>query len=564
MEQALGHKEIQDKRFTFDLKDRNLILAHFGFSFLAIFIGAIAGLLQGLQRNGYIDLPEPIGYYQLLTVHGVMMALIFTTFFIVGFLYSGLARTLGETLTPAARRFGWIGYYMMLIGTLFAAYEILTNDASVLYTFYAPMQADPLFYIGLALVVVGSWMSSIGIFVAYGRWRARNKGQSSPLFAYMSVATMILWIICSLGVAIEVVFQLIPWSLGWEPKINVALSRTLFWYFGHPLVYFWLLPAYIFWYVSIPHIIKGHLFSDSLPRLTFILFILYSIPVGFHHQLMEPGIASFWKFLQVVLTMAVVIPSLLTAFSMAATFELAGRAQGATGLFGWVKKLPWGDVRFFATFMGMLIFIPAGAGGVINASYQLDQVVHNTLWITGHFHLTIATTVALTFFAIAYWLVPALTGRTLNRYANRLGIIQTIIWVIGMILMSVTMHIVGLLGEPRRTAYTTYMNHPVAETWEPYRVLMGIGSIFLFVGVLLFLYIIIYLWMFAPRTEEEGFVYPIASPKDPARMDKPPAILERWSVWIAITIALVLIAYTVPVKEMMKNTESESAPIRSW
>ncbi|MFC4101973.1 b(o/a)3-type cytochrome-c oxidase subunit 1 [Paenibacillus xanthanilyticus] len=555
---------IQDTLFRFSRKDANLILAHFGFSFFALFLGAIAGLLQGLQRNGYIDLPGAIGYYQLLTVHGVMMALIFTTFFIMGFLYSGLARTLDGDLTSGARSFAWIGYYMMVVGTLMAAYEIITNDASVLYTFYAPLQADPLFYIGLALVVVGSWLGSIAVFLAYGKWRKKHKGETTPLFAYMAVATMILWDVCSVGVAVEVVFQLIPWSLGWEPKINVALSRTLFWYFGHPLVYFWLLPAYIFWYISIPHIIKGHLFSDSLPRLTFVLFILYSVPVGFHHQLMEPGIASFWKFLQVVLTMAVVIPSLLTAFSMVATFELAGREQGAKGLFGWLKKLPWGDARFFTTFMGMLIFIPAGAGGIVNASYQLDQVVHNTLWITGHFHLTIASTVALTFFAIAYWLLPALTGRTLNRFANRLGIVQTWVWVIGMMLMSVSMHIVGLLGEPRRIAYSTYQDHPVVESWEPYRVLMGIGSMFLFVGVLLFLFIALYLWLFAPRREEEGFVYPIAVLKQPEQAVKPPAILERWSVWVAITVVLVLIAYTAPVIQMVKHDEHESAPYRSW
>lgn len=150
---------------------------------------------------------------------------------------------------------------------------------------------------------------------------------------------MILWIIATLGVAIEVLFQLIPMSFGWVPRVNVELSRTLFWYFGHPLVYFWLLPAYIYWYVNIPQIIKGKLFSDSLPRLTFVLFILYSIPVGFHHQFNEPGIANIWKILAAALTLTVVVPSLMTVFAMFATFEMAGRAQGATGRFAWLRKL---------------------------------------------------------------------------------------------------------------------------------------------------------------------------------------------------------------------------------
>ncbi|MFP3361790.1 cbb3-type cytochrome c oxidase subunit I, partial [Planococcus sp. SIMBA_143] len=77
------------------------------------------------------------------------------------------------------------------------------------------------------------------------------------------------------------------------------------------------------------------------------------------------------------------VPSLMTAFSLFATFEIAGRKKGAKGLFGWFRALPWKDARFFAPMVGMLIFIPAGAGGIINASNQMNQIVHNTLWVTG-------------------------------------------------------------------------------------------------------------------------------------------------------------------------------------
>jgi len=542
-------------------EDRKLILAHLGFSFFSLLIGATAGLFQTLQRTGYIDLPANVGYYQLLTIHGVSLALVFTTIFIHGYLYSGLVRTLGGSFQPSERAWAWIGYYVMVVGSLLAFITILNNNASVLYTFYAPLQASPWFYIGLALLVVGSWIGSIAIFKSYYRWRRGNKGKASPLFAYMAVATMVLWLICTVGVAIEVVVQLIPWAFGWVERVDVSLSRTLFWYFGHALVYFWLLPAYIYWYVNIPRIIKGQIFSDSLPRLTFILFILYSIPVGFHHQLNEPAISTFWKFVQVILTFFVVIPSLMTAFSLLATFELAGRSQGATGLFGWIKKLPWKDIRFFAPVMGMLIFIPAGAGGIINASFQLNQVVHNTLWITGHFHMTVAATVLLTFMGISYWLVPALRGRALTKRMNNLAIFQTVLWVFGMGFMSVTMHVVGLLGEPRRTAYTTYMDSPVAQTWEPYRQLVGIGGIFLFISLLLFLFIIYYLWFASPRVES-SIEYPIGEVNEKAQ--KPPLILERWSVWVGVTIVLILIAYAIPIWNMLQHGPAGAMGFRTW
>lgn len=542
---------------SFDKNDGKLVLAHVIFAFAALLIGGIAGMLQGMVRSGMVTLPANIGYYELLTAHGVLMALIFTTYFIIGFLYSGVSNTLGGRLYPLTRRLGWIGYLTMSLGTVIGVIVILLGKASVLYTFYAPMKASPWFYVALALVVIGSWLSGFGVFYQYCRWRKQNKGKLSPLFAFMSVVTMLLWQIATIGVAIEVVVQLIPWSFGWVETVNVVLSRTLFWYFGHPLVYFWLLPAYICWYVVIPKIIGGRIFSDSLARLSFLLFLLFSIPVGFHHQLMEPGISGFWKFLQVVLTFMVIVPSLMTALSMFATFEMNGRAKGAKGLFGWLKVLPWQDVRFFAPFMGMLVFIPAGAGGIINASNQMNAVVHNTLWVTGHFHLTVATSVALTFFGIIYWLIPVVTGRVLTSRMNRLGIVQTLIWCIGMLFMSGSMHAVGLMGDPRRTAYTTYDDHPDAVLWMPYHVAMAIGGVILFIGVILIVYNI-YGLLRAPKGETE---YPIGEVSEAS--GPTPRFLERWGIWIGLAVALILFAYTIPLIDILRNTVN-SPGIVTW
>ncbi|WP_426448834.1 b(o/a)3-type cytochrome-c oxidase subunit 1 [Paenibacillus sp. S-38] len=542
----------------FDRRDSALILAHILFAFFALFLGGVAGLLQGLVRGGAHVLPFGIGYYQLLTAHGVLMALVFTTYFIIGFLYAGVARTLG-TLLGLPRRLGWLGFGLMTAGTLWATVLILLNKATVLYTFYAPLKASPWFYVALVFVVVGSWMSGFGIFMQYRYWKVLHPGRTTPLFTFMAVVTMAMWLVATLGVAVEVLFQLIPWSFGWVETVNVVLSRTLFWYFGHPLVYFWLLPAYMCWYVVIPKVIGGRLFSDALARLSFLMFLLFSIPVGFHHQLMEPGIPNVWKYVQVVLTFMVVIPSLMTAFSLFATFEMHGRSLGAKGLFGWLRKLPWKDVRFFAPFMGMLVFIPAGAGGLINASHELNAVVHNTLWVTGHFHLTVATSVALTFFGITYWLIPALTGRQLTARMHRLGITQTLIWLVGMLFMSGSMHTVGLLGSPRRTSFTTYQDHPDAVLWMPYHVAMAVGGTILFAGILLMLFNIVMLLQ-SPKGRPEEF--PIAEVSDAA--EKAPALFERWGVWIGVLVVLILTAYTIPVMDMLNHPGVGAKGFKTW
>jgi len=546
-------------------KDKQLAFAFIFAAFLFFFIGTICGLLQGLVRGGVMELPNWLNYYKVLTTHGVSLALLFTTYFIYGFLFAGIHRTMGE-MSAKVRATGWIGFWMMLAGTLLAVAMVSSDKATVLYTFYAPLKASPYFYIGLACFVVGSWVSGIAMIVHYANWKKQHPKQTSPLFGYMTVATILLWIIACLGVAATVLLQLIPWSFGIIDKINILLSRTLFWYFGHPLVYFWLLPAYMYWYISIPKIIGGKIFSDSLARMTFVMFLLFSIPVGFHHQLVEPGIAESWKFMQVILTLMVVIPSLITAFSMFATFESSGRSKGAQGLFGWWKKLPYRDVRFLAPFLGMLFFIPAGIGGIINASYQLDEIVHNTLWVAGHFHITVGAAVAMSFFGIAYWLVPYLTGRTFTKTMNKLGNLQVILWAVGMFVMSTSMHAVGLAGAPRRTAYSTYGDHPIALDWfqgiVANQLYLPIGALFLFLSSMLMVYLFCYLAFLAPRAAVNNEVeFPLSEPE---HKEPPPAILENWKVWVGICFVLVLLAYGVPIHDMIQHAPPGSPGYKTW
>jgi cytochrome c oxidase subunit 1 len=539
-------------------KDAKLAMAHIHVAYVALLLGGLCGLLQVLVRSGKFNLPAGIGYYQVLTTHGVLLGLVLTTFFIIGFLFASMSKTAG-TLTVGIRKTGWIGFWLMTIGTAVTAVFILLNKATVLYTFYAPLMAHPGFYIGLTLIIVGSWVSGFAMFAHYRTWKKQNRGQAGPLLSFLSVITMLLWLVATLGVAATVLVQYIPWSLGFVDKIDVLISRTLFWYFGHPLVYFWLLPAYMAWYVIIPKVIGGKIFSDSLARLSFILFLLFSIPVGFHHQLTEPGIDPAWKYLQVVLTFMVVIPSLMTAFSLFATFEQYGRSKGATGLFGWFRILPWGDARFFAPFVGMLMFIPAGAGGIVNASNQLNQVVHNTIWVTGHFHLTLATSVVLTFFGIAYWLIPHLTGRVMTKEMNKLAIIQTCVWAVGMFFMSSAMHFAGLLGAPRRSAFSTYGNAQQAAEWIPYQIAQAVGGAILFVGIIIAVIIYIDLAFFAPKGETE---FPVSEPAEAS--ERTPLVFENWKLWLGITVALILFAYTIPFIDMIQNAPPGSRGYKFW
>ena len=151
---------------------------------------------------------------------------------------------------------------------------------------------------------------------------------------------MVMWQIASIGIAAEVLVLLIPWSLGMVKGTDPLLARTLFWFTGHPIVYFWLLPAYVSWYGMLPKQAGGKMFSDPLARLAFWLFLVLSIPVGLHHQFADPGISPTWKAFHTLLTYGATFPSLLTAFTVIASLELGGRARGGTGLFGWIPSFP--------------------------------------------------------------------------------------------------------------------------------------------------------------------------------------------------------------------------------
>lgn len=546
-------------------RDRKLALWNIGVAYTAFLIGTLCGLLQVFIRNDALELPSWLDYYQILTAHGVLLALIYTTYFIFGFFITGMSKSLGS-FGPKVYLYSWIGFAVTTIGTVLATAMIVSGEASVLYTFYAPLKASGWYYVGLALFVVGTWISSFALVGHYIVWRKNHKKQLSPLFAFMTVATIILWIIACLGVVATVLLQYIPWAFGWVDTINVELSRSLFWYFGHPLVYFWLLPAYMAWYVVVPKLLGVKVFSDSLARLSFILFILFSIPVGFHHQLTEPGISNFWKFLQVVLTFMVIIPSLMTAFAMFATFEIAGRQKGGKGLFGWFMKLPWRDVRFTSIFVAMAFFIPGGAGGIINASFQLNEIVHNTLWIVGHFHITVGTPVAMTFMGLTFWIIPYLTGRKFSKSMQKLGFIQIITWSIGMLLMSTSQHILGLLGAPRRTAYSGYNNHPSAMEWFDgiltNHVTMAIGGSILFLSAMILIYIVVMTMFLSPKAvrEDEYVEFPMAE----SDRESTPKILENWWLWIGVAFVLIIIAYAIPLSGMIHHAPPGSEGFKTW
>jgi cytochrome c oxidase subunit 1 len=535
--------------------DARLASAFVAVGLVALLGGVVTGLVQALSLAG-VPIPAHVlvqSYYHSVSLHGVLNVLVWTTFFICGFVPLLAARALA---TPLSRGLGWATFWVMMAGLVLAAIPLLGNAATVMFTFYPPLKAPWAFYVGLTLVVVGTWMVTLDLVLTWRRWRAAHPGARTPLAAFMALVTFAMWTIASLGIAAEMLVLLIPWSLGLVGGTDALLARTLFWFTGHPIVYFWLLPAYISWYTLVPRQAGGKLFSDPLARTSFILFLVLSTPLGFHHQYVDPGIHRSWKLLHAFLTFAVFFPSLLTFFNVTASLESGARARGGTGWVMWFRRLPWGDPSLAAQVLAMVLFTFGGIGGLINASYNLNLVVHNTAWIPGHLHLTVGTAVTLSFMGITYWLVPWLCGRGL--WSRRLALVQVWLWFASMAIFSNALHRLGLMGAPRRTLLSAapYLQ----PAWKPLLVLVGVGGALLFASALLYFanLAVTVAASRAPAPEFPAFAEALSGP------DHAPIILDRWRPWLALAALLIVIAYGPTLLRLALTTSLQSPGYRVW
>ena len=533
------------------LNHKRLVLAHFWLAFGSFGLALLLGAWQMWVRSPLHPwINDPEHYYRSVTAHGTTMAYVFPTLVAMAFGYAVSELSLGRPLIGV--KWAWAGWILVAVGTVTALVPVSLGLASVLYTFYPPMIGNPLYYIGVVLVVVGSWIWVALMVVNVQAWKRANPGAPVPLPMYASVAGSLLWGWTAVGAALELVFQLVPASLGLAHTIDAGLARVFFSWTLHAIVYFWLIPAYIAYYTIVPRAVGGRLFSDSMARLAFALFLVVAMPIGIHHLFGDPEVGAGFKFVHSVFTALVSIPTFLTVFTITASVEIAARLRGGRGALGWLKALPWRNPIMLAVAFSFVMLGFGGAGGLINMSYQLDQSIHNTQWVTGHFHLIFAGAIVIMYFAIAYDLWPHLTGRALAD----IGLIRAQLWswFIGMIVLTFPWHWVGILGMPRRMAFYDYSNPGLAPDALPV-VASVIGGAILVVSGALFITVLIRGHL-APRVEPPPYRFSVAV--HPPRTV--PAALNGYGLWVGLMLALTLINYGFPIFHLMARSDT-SVPL---
>jgi len=519
---------------------RRLVLAHFWVAFVAFTAAIVLGEWQMFVRS---PLSAWVGdaehYYRSVTAHGTVMGYVFPTLVAMGFGYAITELALKQPLIGL--RWAWAGFWLVMIGTVMAATPVALGYASVLYTFYPPMIGSPFYYLGVVLVVVGSWVWVALMVINLNAWKKNNAGKPVPLAMFGNVAGAYLWAWTSVGAAIEILFLILPVALGFKDTIDAGLARVFFSWTLHAIVYFWLMPSYIAFYTIVPRAIGGRLYSDTMGRVAFVLFLVFSMPIGIHHLFADPQLGAGFKFVHAVFTAMVSVPTFLTVFTIVASVEIAARLRGGRGMFGWVKALPWSNPMMLAVTFSFIMLGFGGAGGIINMSFQLNETVHNTQWVTGHFHLIFAGAIVIMYFMVAYDLWPQLTGcRPLPAALVRS---QLWLWFVGMMIMTLPWHWVGLLGMPRRMAYFDFSNPALdGQAWT--LVAGSLGGLMLVVSALLFVFILARARASDARPSPFSFSTAVHMPATT------PVALNGFGLWVAMMIALTVVNYGFPIAQL--------------
>jgi cytochrome c oxidase subunit 1 len=414
-----------------------------------LLVGGILALLVTLTRWPGVHLLPADSFYQALTAHGLDMLVFWIIFFEIAILYFCSSTLLRCRL--ATPRWAWAGFALMLIGAVVTNVAILRGRSSVMMTSYAPMPAEPIFYLGLILFAVGAL---IGCFVFFGTLvvaRAERTYEGSiPLVTFGALTAAIIAIFTIASGAI-ILIPTFLWSVGYINHIDPVMYRVIWWAFGHSSQQINVAAHVAVWYAIAAIVFGAKPMSEKVSRTAFLLYILFLQLASAHHLLVDPGISSEWKIFNTSYAMYLaVLASMVHGLTVPGSIEVAQREKGYNkGLFEWIRKAPWGNPVFSGMFLSLIIFgFLGGISGVVMGTEQINIIIHNTIYVPGHFHATVATGTTLAFMALTYFLIPVLFRREM--IMKGLAKWQPYIFGLGMSGVALFLMGAGTLGVQRR------------------------------------------------------------------------------------------------------------------
>ena len=500
---------------------------------VSLLIGGLAAVLVLLTRWQVVHLLSPAWFYRILTVHGMSMLIFFIIFFEMAVLYFASAVLLNSRV--ATPRLAWASFWLMVGGALLVEVMMWTGNADVLFTSYVPLRAHPLYYLGVILFAVGALIVT-GIF--FGTLvvakRERTYEGSVPLVTFGAATAAIIAVI-TLGHGAAIYIPTFLWSLGLM-RVDPEIYRMVWWGLGHSSQQINVAAMVSIWYILGALTIGAVVLNEKISRTAFVLYVLFISMAAAHHLLVDPGLSPAWKVWNTSYAMYLaVLASMVHGFTVPAGMEAGQRLRGVTqGLFGWLRRAPWGDPGFSSLVFSVIIFgFLGGITGVTFGTEQINIIAHNTLRIPGHFHATVVGGTALAFMGITYYVIPLIFRKQVAFWP--LAKIQPYLFAGGMTVFSIFMTFAGTFGVPRRHWDTTFAQAPFDVQYHPaVNLMMGImalGGLLAAVGGALYILITVWSVFFGKSIATLGGaeIRGLAS-GIPAGMLRPPAPLAAGDV----------------------------------
>lgn len=475
-----------DTGFKIDLQADKLIKWNAVTAVVFLLVGGLFGLLVALTRWPAVHLLDADLFYLALTAHGLDVLLVWIIFFEMALLYFTSAILLNSRL--AMPKVGWLGYVLMLVGAVMTNVAVLQGNSTVMFTSYVPLQAAPHFYLGIILFAVGALLGCAVFFgTLYIARKERTYEGSIPLVTFGAMTAAIIAVFTIVTGAVILIPTLI-WSLdiGLIDHVDGLVYRIVWWGMGHSSQQINVSAQIAVWYAIAAILFGAKPLSEKVSRTAFLMYILFLQLASAHHLLADPGLSSEYKIFNTSYALYLaVLGSMIHGLTVPGAIEAAQRKKGLNnGLFEWLAKAPWGNPVFSGMALSVVLFgFLGGITGVIMGTEQLNLIMHNTMYVPGHFHGTVVVGTTLAFMAISYWIVPTLWQKEL--VMPGLAKWQPYLFGLGMGAAAIFMMGAGTLGVPRRHWDIAFADSVLGHAFpESANLMMGLAGVSAVVGSL--------------------------------------------------------------------------------
>jgi cytochrome c oxidase subunit 1 len=247
--------------------------------------------------------------------------------------------------------------------------------------------------------------------------------------------------------------------------------------------------------------------NQKFTRFGFVLYLILTVPVLGHHFLVDPGLSTDVKVVGGTLFgFGLGVPSLMHGLAVMGGAEAKLREGRRLSLFGWLRRVRFGNASIAALVCSLLLFAIGGWSGTVETTLQLNMLTHNTMWVPAHVHAIVVGGTTLAFMGFAYLLVPLLVQRQL--WMPRLATVQAFLYGGGLLALVATQTWAGMLGIPRRVSRVDVGADP--SSWSLPMNLMGVAASLAGLGGALFVAIMVMTLLRGRRTDDPALLTPSA------------------------------------------------------